>query len=98
MSWPSSKVLEQKLLEILIEQQSSLTAKQIDEILIPKLDLSNELLLKMRSPNRSEIRYRLAWVRTKARQKGLIEKSVNLGWKVTSRGEKSIQLGFKRDN
>jgi repressor of nif and glnA expression len=87
MSWPSSKVLEQKLLEILIEQQSSLTAKQIDEILIPKLDLSNELLLKMRSPNRSEIRYRLAWVRTKARQKGLIEKSSNLGWKVTSKGE-----------
>ncbi len=90
MNWPTSKDLEQKLLEILIEKKSSLTAKQIDEILIPKLNLSNELLIKMRSPKRSEIRYRLAWVRTKAKQKGLIEKSENLGWKVTSKGEKSV--------
>ncbi len=87
MNWPTSKELEQKLLEILIEQKMSLAAKQIDEILIPKLNLSDELLNKMRSPNRSEIRYRLAWVRTKAKQKGLIEKSKNSGWVVTSKGK-----------
>ena len=87
LSWPASKILEQKLLKILTEHSNPLTAKEIDEILIPQLNLSNEYLLKMRSPNRSEIRYRLAWIRTKAKQKGLIEKSNNLEWKVTSKGK-----------
>jgi restriction endonuclease Mrr len=86
LNWPASKDLEQELITILIEQKVSLTAKQIDEILIPKLNLSNELLLEMRSPNRSEIRYRLAWVRTKAKSRGLIEKTANRTWKLTDKG------------
>ena len=59
---------------------------EIDKFVSDDLKLSEEQLSQIRSGNRTEIQYRLAWVRTKAKCRGLIEKSANRTWKLANKG------------
>jgi restriction endonuclease Mrr len=84
ISFPSSKNLTYCLVEILNESDVPLTSSDIDERIIKKLDLNIDVVSKIRQGNRTELKYRLAWCRTKAKQNGLIERTTNNKWKIKS--------------
>jgi restriction endonuclease Mrr len=84
ISFPSSKNLTNCLVEILKESDVALTSSDIDERIIKKLDLNKDVVSKIRQGNRTELKYRLAWCRTKAKQNGLIERTTNNKWQIKS--------------
>jgi restriction endonuclease Mrr len=84
ISFPTSKSLIDCLLEILNESEVALTSSEIDERIIKKLDLHIEIVSKIKQGNRTELKYRLAWCRTKAKQNGLIERTTNNKWQIKS--------------
>ncbi len=87
-SWPSSTELTKAVLVVLVKLGGSGTVEQLDKEVTGLFDLSDDLKSKMRSNNRSEIQYRLAWVRTRAKQKGLITRESPKFWKITNDGRK----------
>ena len=85
VKFPSSATLEAAVLNAIKENGGVATTNQIDELATKKLNLTQEQITEIRSGNRTEIKYRLAWVRTKAKNKGLIEKTANGAWKITEK-------------
>jgi len=79
---PTTKELKDALLAVLRENPDGLTTPEIDAQVARKLQLSAEQLSVIRSGNRSEVSYRLAWERTHAKKKGLIEKSGARTWRI----------------
>jgi restriction system protein len=79
---PTSSELTKSLLKILSEHPNGLTVREIDQAVIKAMDLSNEVTSKIRSGNRTEIQYRLAWCRTKAKKAKLIERTGSSSWKL----------------
>jgi len=58
-----------------------------DQVTIKRINLSPELIAVKRSGTRGEIQYRLAWIRTKAKQNGLVSREVDKNWKITEKGK-----------
>ena len=79
---PTSIELNTSLLKILAQYPSGLTVREIDQAVIQDLEISSELANQIRSGNRTEIKYRLAWCRTKAKQQGLVERKPPNTWKL----------------
>jgi restriction endonuclease Mrr len=79
---PTTKELKDALLAVLRESPEGLTTSEIDAQVAKRLQLSAEQLSVIRSGNRTEVSYRLAWERTHAKKKGLIERSVTRTWKI----------------
>jgi hypothetical protein len=79
---PSSSELSGSLLKILAQHPNGLTVSEIDQAVIQDLGISLELANQIRSGNRTEIKYRLAWCRTKAKKLGLIERKSPNTWKL----------------
>ena len=92
VSWPNTRILTQSLLNSLVNMGGSATAPELDKAVIKAIGLSDDLVSLKRSGNRGEINYRLAWVRTKAKQNGLITKGENRLWSITDKGR-----DFKED-
>jgi restriction endonuclease Mrr len=79
---PTSSQLSGSLLKILAQCPNGLTVSEIDQAVIQDLEIGSEIANQIRSGNRTEIKYRLAWCRTKAKKQGLVErKSPNI-WKL----------------
>jgi len=79
---PTSSELNTSLLKILTQHPSGLTVREIDQAVIQDLSISSELAKQIRSGNRTEIQYRLAWCRTKAKKQGLVERMSPNTWKL----------------
>lgn len=79
---PGTFELEASLLKVLSTAKLSLTSGEIDELVSSDLMLSPEQLELIHVGSRSEISYRLAWVRTKAKQKELIRRLPNNRWEI----------------
>ena len=79
---PTSVELSASLLKILAQNPNGLTVNEIDQAVIQDLGISSELANQIRSGNRTEIKYRLAWCRTKAKQQGLVERKTPNTWKL----------------
>lgn len=77
---PSSKVLLEATLNGIRALGGKATNQQILEWTISHLKLSSEQTSAVRSGNRTELEYRLAWARTAARKRGLIERSGPSSW------------------
>ena len=77
---PVSTQLETALLKVLREAGVPLKSSEIDKKVAIELKLTPEQLAILHSGSRTEISYRLAWVRTKAKKKGLIEKLSTNKW------------------
>ena len=60
------------------------TNDQIRVEVIKSMNLPPELVNKMHSGTRTELEYKLAWARTLAKQKGIIESSGRMTWKLVS--------------
>ena len=86
IKFPDSSTLETSLLKAIKANGGSARTDQIDKYVSEDLNLSVEQLAQIRSGNRTEIQYRLAWVRTKAKSRGLIEKTADRTWKLTEKG------------
>jgi hypothetical protein len=79
---PTSVELSASLLKILAQHPNGLTVNEIDQAVIQDLEINSELATQIRSGNRTEVKYRLAWCRTKAKQKGLVERKPPNTWKL----------------
>jgi restriction system protein len=86
VKFPDSSTLETSVLKAIKAKGGVAKTEEIDRFVSEDLKLSPEQLAQIRSGNRTEIQYRLAWVRTKAKSRGLIEKTVNRTWKLTEKG------------
>lgn len=80
--FPTSTSLETAVIGILKESGRPLKSKEIDELVIKKLEISKDLIDVIHSGSRTEIAYRLAWVRTKAKKKGLLERLPTNQWRL----------------
>jgi restriction endonuclease Mrr len=79
---PTSVELSTSLLKILAQHPNGLTVREIDKAVIQDLGISSELASQIRSGNRTEIQYRLAWCRTKAKKAKLIDRTGPSSWKL----------------
>ncbi len=84
--WPTSSELTRTTLIVLSRLGASANVADLYQGIIDDIKLSPALLEIKRTDNRGEIQYRLAWVRTKAKQNGLITKELNRHWKITDKG------------
>ena len=82
VNFPDSSTLEASVLRAIQSLGGSARTDQIDKFVGEDLRLTVDQLSQIRSGNRTEIQYRLAWVRTKAKSRGLIEKTSNRTWKL----------------
>ena len=79
---PTSTELSISLLKILAQHPDGLTVREIDQAVIKDLEINRELVKQIRSGNRTEIQYRLAWCRTKAKKAQLIDRTGPSSWKL----------------
>ncbi len=79
---PTSVELREALLQVLTRAPMGLSTKDIDQAVSTHLNLTTEQLAVIHSGNRTEIAYRLAWERTRAKSKGLIERTSARMWKL----------------
>ena len=77
---PVSAQLESALLKVLKEAGGPLKSSEIDDKVAIELKLTPDQLAILHSGSRTEISYRLAWVRTKAKKKGLLERLPRNKW------------------
>lgn len=82
---PTSSVLAESLLRVLSKNPSGLSVREIDNAVIEDLKIDSEAANIIRSGNRTEIQYRLAWCRTKAKKANLIERTDSSTWKIKLR-------------
>jgi restriction system protein len=82
IQYPDSATLEEAVLKAIKANGGAANPQEIDSFVTKELNLTQEQVSQIRSGNRTEIQYRLAWVRTKAKNRGLIEKSTNRTWKL----------------
>jgi len=79
---PTTPELRDALLQVLEGFPDGISSKQIDSAVSERLNLTPEQLSVIRSGTRTEFAYRLAWERTHAKNKGLIEKVGSHNWKL----------------
>jgi restriction endonuclease Mrr len=79
---PATAELRDALLKVLAGSPDGLTTPEIDKAVAAELNLSADQLALIRSGNRTEFAYRLAWERTHAKAKGLILRTSSRTWKI----------------
>lgn len=77
---PSSEDLLKIVISAIQEHGGEATNLDIYQFCVKNLKLTQAQIDVIRSGNRSEIEYRLAWARTKAAKKGLIHRSRPSTW------------------
>lgn len=82
--WPTSDQLEKSVVEAITDLGGKANNEEILKWTIKSLAISDEQLGIMRSGNRSEVEYRLAWARTRASKKGMIHRSGPSQWSLGS--------------
>jgi restriction system protein len=82
---PTSAELESAVLKALESKGGNSTNTEIYQWVVINLKISQSQLEIMRSGNRSEIEYRLAWARTRASKKGLIHRNGPSSWALTTK-------------
>lgn len=82
---PSSAELDRVLLEAISALGGNATNQQIYVWVVTNLKIPQSQLEIMRSGNRSELEYRLAWARTRASKRGSIHRSGPSQWRLGSK-------------
>jgi len=70
------------LLAVLTEAGKPLNISEIESAIIKKLQIPTSLVGVIHSGNRTELQYRLAWARTKAKSLGRIESTKRETWTI----------------
>jgi restriction endonuclease Mrr len=79
---PKSQNLVEVVVEAIKARSGEATLSQIESYVITKLSIPETLAQAIHSGSRTELAYRLAWARTKAKSAGLIDKAGNGKWKL----------------
>jgi hypothetical protein len=78
---PTESMLRAALLRLFQEfPNKSFANKEIEEYVVRELKISTEAQQIPREKSRTELQYRLAWARTKAKQQGQIRRSGSQSW------------------
>ena len=83
---PKYQDLISPLLQVLSAAGKPLSNDEIELAIIAKLDIPIDLASKVHSGRRTELQYRLAWARTKAKTSGLITSTKRETWNITTTG------------
>jgi restriction system protein len=89
-SMPKIAELIEPLLRVL-SRGTTLSNDEIRRGVIQELLISEEVAEKIHSGKRSELEYRLAWARTRAKGLGLIEPTSRNTWRITDLGRMRLQ-------
>lgn len=81
-SMPTSKKLQEAVLQALKFHGGQASNAQIYVWVVKNLAISEEQIKVVRSGNRTEIEYRLAWARTRAQKHGEIKRSGSATWSL----------------
>lgn len=87
---PGASEIESAMLKVLSVNNNGLHTREMRSAVAGFLELSDEVLKIQRIGSRQEFGYRLAWARTKAQQKGLIERIDVAIWRITELGRMSL--------
>jgi len=79
---PANADLIPFVLEALKNLGGKATNDQIRAEVIKAMNLSSEVVNKIHSGSRTELEYKLAWARTLAKQKGVLENAGRMTWKI----------------
>jgi restriction system protein len=83
---PKYQELIPPLLRVLTKAGGPLSNAEIESKVIQDLGIPTSLAASIHSGNRTELQYRLAWARTKAKSSGWIESPGRETWKITPSG------------
>lgn len=84
LTMPTNEKLTQALLTALKNLGGEAMVPELDKEVISILEIPDETAKVIRSGNRTELQYRLAWVRTKAKKNGLIANPASKKWKLVN--------------
>lgn len=80
---PKNIELLDSIIRVLDASERSMSSKEIDDAVVEELGILESQLVVMRTPTRSEYKYRMAWARTKLKSQGLILKLDDGSWNVS---------------
>jgi len=81
---PNYQDLISPMIRVLTDAGKPLSNSEIGAGVIAKLNIPSNLSSKIHSGNRTELQYRLAWARTKAKATGLIVSPARETWRIAS--------------
>ena len=81
---PKYQDLISPMIRVLTDAGKPLSNSEIEAGVIAELNISINLSSEIHSGNRTELQYRLAWARTKAKSTGLIESPARETWRIAS--------------
>lgn len=84
MQFPTSKQLQDAMIEVLKGHPNGLRTNEIDQLVAEFLNLSNQQKALLRSGNRTELSYRLAWERTHAKKSGKLIRMSSRTWRLAN--------------
>ena len=84
---PKYQELIRPLLMVLKNAGGPLSNAEIESGVVKELGIPASLATSIHSGNRTELQYRLAWARTKAKSAGWIESPKRETWTITSAGK-----------
>ena len=73
------------VIAVLTEAGKPLTNSEIESAIIEKLQIPSSLTCVIHSGTRTELQYRLAWARTKAKSLGRIDRPKRETWAIKSK-------------
>ncbi len=91
---PKYQDLISPLLSVLSMAKKPLSNSEIEAGVIAKLNVPYVLSSMIHSGNRTELQYRLAWARTKAKSMGYISSPKRETWVICDEGENSRPKNF----
>ncbi len=80
---PKNIELLDSIIRVLDASKSPMSSADIDMAVAEELEMLQSQLEIMRTPSRSEYKYRMAWARTKLKSQGLILKLENGSWEIS---------------
>ena len=94
---PKKQILESMLLAVLSDAEKPIS---VNEILIQvgklaKIDPAYRPKISVNS-NRTDLEYKLAWLRSALKKEGLIERTEFSMWKITAQGREKVETQRKR--
>ena len=84
---PKYQDLIKPLLSALAAAEKPLSNGEIERAVVSILGIPDSLTSLIHKGNRTELQYRLAWARTKAKTSGWIESPARETWKITLAGK-----------
>jgi restriction system protein len=90
---PSYQELLTPLLKSLDQTGKAASNSEIEKNVISILGIPDNLTQEIHSGKRTELQYRLAWARTKAKTLGLISSTKREHWAITEEGKLRLSNG-----